>query len=270
MRWNVMKRCSILLVFSSALAQDSEEVTRRLWSNEFAAARPGTPSGPIAKTAPAYSYLGVTLWRDRPTTNGDPEHARALVLGKRVTAERVDASAVLREGDSLQFAVESATAGHLYVIDREVYRDGSKGEPMLIFPNRDVQGGTNRVEPGIQVLLPDGERFLVKRTRVDLVGEELTFLITPKPIPGVIATGEATLLSPALVAKWEKQWKTTQTTLESTEKGALLTPSEVKARQGARLTAQDPLPHTMFRVDSKAGNPILVSLELKFNRVPAP
>src|SRR5262249_18869758 len=135
--------------------------------------------------------VGLTLWRLRPSAPADEQGVRVLVYETRKdeqwTPERVSLETPLAEGQLVRLSIESARVGYLYVIDREQYRDGSVGDPFLIFPIQLVRNGNNAVEPGSLVEIPswDGNPpyLKLKRSRPDHVGEVLTLLVTPEPIP---------------------------------------------------------------------------------------
>src|SRR5437763_12423285 len=52
----------------------------------------------------------------------------------RSVPERVEAGTTFREGDRVRLSVESPTKGYLYVLDRDVFADGTTGGVMLIYP----------------------------------------------------------------------------------------------------------------------------------------
>src|ERR1044072_6140944 len=134
---------------SLALAQKSDEATRKLWDTAFIAAstsrkpskrrssyRIASPNVPVDNVAPD-TVVGVTLWRLRPANRADSGE-RLIVHDDNSTTEwlpgRVSLTTKLAQGDRLRISVEAVRSGYLYVIDREQYADGSLGEPYLIFP----------------------------------------------------------------------------------------------------------------------------------------
>ena len=48
----------------------------------------------------------------------------------------------------MRVAIELPQEGFLYVVDRERYRDGTSGDPYLIFPVQNLNHGDNKGEPG--------------------------------------------------------------------------------------------------------------------------
>ncbi len=62
--------------------------------------------------------------------------------------ERVSSTERLSEADRIRMSIEAARTGYLYVVDQEIYADGSKGESFLIFPTNRTRGGDNFVKAG--------------------------------------------------------------------------------------------------------------------------
>jgi hypothetical protein len=89
----------------------------------------------------------------------------------------------------VRLSIEAARTGHLYVIDREQYADGSQGKPVLIFPTTKIRNGNNKVSAGRVIEIPDRADdpiyFNLERSRPDHVGELLTVIITPQPLAGL-------------------------------------------------------------------------------------
>src|SRR5947209_2109414 len=129
--------------------QDEEDGTRRLWNQAFVAARAKTPPRPAShgttvapRPKPQNDLLGLTFWRLRPASATEaPEKARLLVqkTGSKpaeLLPERTPADTTFKVGELVRLSLEAPreSQGFLYVIDREVYSDGSMGDPYLIFP----------------------------------------------------------------------------------------------------------------------------------------
>jgi hypothetical protein len=106
--------------------------------------------------------------------------------------------------------------------------------------------------------------FKVERSRADQVNEVVTILVSPKPIPGIGNTPNRVKLREEQMTEWEKQSKTKAYRLEAVGgAGKVLTVAEQSASRGGVLTQADPLPQTMYRVDAKPGDTILLRLPLK-------
>jgi hypothetical protein len=280
----------ILLLFfclagAAVFPQDSEIRTRQLWDTSLMSQRPAAPSAAAApkqtKTpaaAPVRGLVGVTVWELRPSRSTDRRDIRALIQedGRETeeTPQRIPADSPLKEGQHVRISVESGEEGYLYLIDRDEYADGTKGEPYLIFPTKRTRGGDNHVKAGVVIQIPDAEDkpsyFKVERSRDDQVDEVISILVSPKPIPGLEIMMNRQKLRDDQMAGWEKIAQTKAYRLEAVgQAGKPLTVAEQEASRGGRaLTQEDPLPQTMYHVDSKPGDSIMLRLPLKI--VPTP
>lgn len=283
------------LMTGLAQGQD-EDATRRFWPPNF---RPGAPAPSAAKprqdrykrTSPALAkdklpldstvdnVVGITVWRLRPAKETDEARILVKKSGKAVqwTPERVEAQTTFSEGQMLRLSIEIPRTGWLYVIDRELYADGSMSDPYLIFPTNPASN-ENRVSAGRVVEIPNQQDeqayFEMKSLGKDggpaQVAEMLTMIIASSPIKDLPqrAAGDDSpiLLSKSMVEKWEKEWAAEFEQLEL-EGGA--GKSYTKAEQSAgsqktdTLSQEDPLPQTVFRVAMKSGKPLVVKLPLK-------
>ncbi|NOT59854.1 MAG: hypothetical protein HOP19_06465 [Acidobacteria bacterium] len=274
-----------LTAFAAPAPQEQEEdSTRRLWNKQFEAARvkaknvKSVAKAPTAKprrqTASAEGeLLGVTVWRLRvPAVSAAPSEARLLVkkvgdAPSQFQLERAEAETPFSEGQRLRISVETPCAGvsYLYVIDREVYADGTLGEPSLIFPGRTTPLGGNVAEAGKIISIPaQGDPlpyFTLQRSSPNHVSERLTLIISPEPLP--LEAGQEKL-EPAQLAHWEKQWGgPTERREARNSAGKQWTKAEQAAEQGERkLTQGDPLPQTIYRVKANPGGQVMVNLPL--------
>jgi len=219
------------------------------------------------------AQLGITIWRLRPS-NSDNSGRRALIREKgRVwswMAERVEADAIFREGDHVRISVESPRTGYLYVVDRDVFADGTTGGSMLIYP---WSGADNQLLPGRLIDIPaqedDPSYFAARRTADNQVGELLTFIVTSTPLdlpisdkPFQIATGQ--------MRDWEKMWGGVSERFEL-EGGAgeawTREEQQAAAKKGTRqLTRDDPVPQTIYRVAMTDTKAMLVNVRLRYGR----
>jgi hypothetical protein len=282
-----------------ALAQ-SNDGTRGLGDLGFVDLRPSAPKSPAPRKKPTYrrttpaakptaqpdatpasgptaeTLVGVTLWRMRPSAKADGEAARILVHEEDTNAEgewtpeRVGLDTALAEGQRVRLSIETPRSGYLYVVDREVYADGSASPAVLIFPTTRTRGGDNKVSAGSVVEIPaltDAPvYFTAKRSRPDHVAESLTVIVAPEPLEGVTIGRNAQTLAADRVAAWEREWGAPAERLELVDgEGATYTTAEkaAGADAGAKLTQGDPVPQTVFRVESKPGDPVLVTFKLK-------
>jgi hypothetical protein len=273
---------------SSALA-GAQEDTRRLWDSAFLSKRAPSTAKPRPKKAPEYrvatppppaadttiagELVGITVWRLRRSQASDSGESRLLVQeteNQRTetiqwTPERVEAETTFAAGDRVRLSIESPRAGYLYVVDREVYADGTTSDPYLIFPTRRMRDGDNSVRAGKLIELPEKAAFKLTPLRPDYRGERLTILVTSEPLPEVAVPADAERLDPALVAQWETRWAAAAERLELVGgAGRASTGIErAAAAQGRLLTQDDELPQTLYRVLSAPGSPVVISVPLK-------
>lgn len=293
-RFGVVIAVSLCLLFSLAASSlgQKEDTTRDLWDTAFSPGRRNTkrlnqrggvrdyrvatraisPNGVTGDTV-----VGVTIWRLRPADE-DVEGERIVVHesegDEQWIAERVTGRTRFAEGDRVRLTIEAARAGHLYVVDREQYADGTLGEPHLIFPTTRTRGGDNRVQPGLLVDIPaqtDRPAYLtLRRTRTDHTAEVLSFIVTKFPLDGVQITDRAQTLSSEQVATWEKSWGGPPGRLELTGgAGQAWTKTEREASAiSARLLSRDaPVPQTIYYNPAiKSDAPFLVTIRLTYTR----
>jgi len=220
--------------------------------------------------------IGITIWRlrDSNISDGGPKIPVHEEGGSTLwTPERARAETSFKVGDRVRLSIESPHAGYLYVIDREQYADGTLGEPSLIFPTLLARGGDNRVSAGILVEIPSQDDaipyFNLTRRRDDLIGDLLTILVTPQPIQGITITKKQFKVPTDEMTQWEKMWGTKAELFEMEGGvGAAWTKAEQQAGavRGRSLTQDEPTPQTIYRVQIKPGNPLLVTVPLRYGR----
>ncbi|MBA3568152.1 MAG: DUF4384 domain-containing protein [Pyrinomonadaceae bacterium] len=285
----VMTLCVASLPAAVAQQPQEEETTRQLWDTAFikqgnkaaAARKPArrnyrivTPQVPVTGVS-ADTVIGVTLWRLRPTRPADTGERIITHDGPESVEwlpERVSSTGRLSEGDRIRISIEAARTGYLYVVDQEIYADGSKGEPFLIFPTTRTRGGDNSVKAGRVIEIPSQDDsppyFTLKRTRVDHVGENVIVLVTPTPIEGLGTSDKALRLSDETLASWEKSWGAQTGRLEMANgNGKPWTRQEKEAgADGTRsLKADEPAPQTIYyRPGASSTVPVLVKVELQY------
>ena len=274
-----------LIAGSLVVAQKSDEATRKLWDTAYIAPAKGkntgrrrtsskyriaTPNVPIDNVVPE-SVIGVTIWRLRPAGRAD-SGARIIVHednAKEYVPERISENTKLVAGDRLRISVEAARNGYLYVIDRELYADGTLGEPYLIFPTTRTLNGDNQVAVGKLAEIPAQEDsppfFTIRKSRPDQVAEVVSVLVTPAPLEGVQISDKAQRLTDAQVAKCEKSWSTSVGRLEMETVGQAWTKEEKDAAGTRALTASAPPPQMLF-YRPKSNEAMLVKLRLSYRR----
>lgn len=249
----------------------------RFVSTQTAMTKAAAATSSTATKTPAgatMEQVGVTIWRLRPSTAADsgpkiPVHEESGTTWW--TPERTPAGTLFKIGERVRLSIESPRAGYLYVIDREQYGDGTLGEPFVIFPTLQARGGDNRVSAGLLIEIPDQDDripyFKMTRGRDDQVGEILTVLITSQPIEGIPITRTRPRLSAEQVAEWERIWGAPAELFEiKGGAGAAWTTAEQQAGSISKrsLTQEEPVPQTLYRVLVKPGNPLLVTVPLRY------
>jgi hypothetical protein len=279
----------LLITGSLVVAQKSDDTTRKLWDTAYIAPAAGkstarrksskyriaTPNVPIDNVVPE-SVVGVTIWRLRPAGRADSGE-RIIVhddnAGKEYVPERISANTKLIAGDRLRISVEAARNGYLYVIDREMYADGTLGEPYLIFPTTRTLNGDNQVSVGKLAEIPAQEDsppfFTIRRSRPDQVAEVLSVLVTPVPLEGVQISDKAQKLTNEQVAKWEQSWSNSVGRLDMENVGQTWTREEKDAAGTSTraLTASAPAPQMLFyRPSLKTNDAMFVKLRLSYRK----
>src|SRR5687768_5592934 len=279
----------ILFLITSTLvvAQKSDEATRKLWDTAYIAAAAGkktarrhssrkyriaTPNVPIDNVVPE-SVVGVTIWRLRPA--GRAESGERIIVhddnAKEYVPERISQNTRLNAGDRVRISVEAARNGYLYVIDRELYADGTLGEPYLIFPTTRTLNGDNQVSVGKLAEIPAQEDsppfFTIRKSRPDQVAEVVSVLVTPTPLEGIQVTDKAQKLTDAQVAKWEQSWSSSVGRLEMETVGQTWTKQErdAAATNTRALTASAPPPQMLF-YRPRSSEAMFVKLRLSYRK----
>ena len=238
-----------------------------------------------AQSAPPISpndtVLGVTMWRLRPARQADGKNTTRLLIlppdGDRSKAaelvpERVDADTPMKKGERVRLTVEVPRNGYLYVIDREVFADGSTSDPYLIYPTRYTRQGENFVAAGRILEIPDS-RDIVNHFELDSkpnqVAEQFSILVTPEPLPGNMRADPVALkVSEAEYGKWEKEFfvQCERWDLDGGAGKAWTETEEGAGRTGSKLTQDDPLPQTLYKITCQPGKAILVKVPIKVGK----
>ncbi|HVE58176.1 MAG TPA: hypothetical protein VNB22_15190 [Pyrinomonadaceae bacterium] len=231
------------------------------------------------------ALLGLTVWKIRPATKNDAakelieEEQGGKTQNAEYTLERMESDTTVSEGEKLRISVESLShSGYLYVIDRELYSDGSYSAPKLIYPTLRSQNRNNPIGAGNLVFIPEAPRyFRVKSNQAEKkqVAEVLTLIVSPRIlIDQTILQTKAIELPFEQFAGWLKQWEVGTALLEEIDgAGQTITIAEQSAGQNTAkglneesgsLMQDDPTPQSVFRARIKRGNPILVNVNLRF------
>ncbi|HEX6719584.1 MAG TPA: hypothetical protein VF088_20945 [Pyrinomonadaceae bacterium] len=280
-----------LASFCTVNAQNDDE-SKDIKAEVFVNARPRRKSGSTAKyhrvsktTAKGIelsakdsssAQIGLTIWRFRPAQASDK--TKELVVEdedkpSEWTLERVEEGTSLAPGQRIRLSIESLSRdGYLYVVDREQYADGTLGDPVLVFPTQ-KSASANYVQAGRLIYLPSATgRFKIKpsESSKEHVAEVLTVIVAPKPLISADRLGlKSTRLQRGQVEDWLKEWETSAVKFEMDGGvGQAMTPVEQSAAQqnSVILSQEDPAPQTVFQVAARPGNPLLITVPLKFTR----
>jgi hypothetical protein len=252
--------CGLWAIAVPSVQDEEEDNTRRIWNKRFRDARDRVRAKRPGGTALEEELIGLTIWRLRETNQ---DH---------LIAERATADSLFNEGEHVRLSVEISQEGdgYLYVIDREVYADGTTSDPYLIFPSQTTPPGGNIVTAGKPVYVPaQGDPYLyftLERSRRDHVCEKLTIIVSPKPLKLPLGPPDnPTRLGVAQLTQWEKHWGGRVERREARGgAGKRWTDAEKEADIGQRRLVQgDPLPQTIFLVKVKPGMPMMLHAPLQ-------
>ncbi len=278
----------VLLACAFCLAATTRaQETRRIWDSDLFKPRakvPATAKRRYRIATPRIppeqvngdTVLGITFWRLRPARATDDKQIRLLKHAKdntpvrEWTPERIDAGTPLAPKQRVKLSIEAARTGYLYIVDRELYADGSVGDPYLIFPTLSIRNGDNRVAVGKIFDIPnDDSYFNLEPSRDDQVGEIITVIVAPQPLEGFQIGEEMVRLPKELFAGWEKAWgaRTGRLDLENAA-GKTVTKEERDAAAGNRpLEAGGPAPQSLYyRPGATTEDPLLASVRLRYGK----
>ncbi|HXQ72800.1 MAG TPA: hypothetical protein VN844_20040 [Pyrinomonadaceae bacterium] len=239
---------------------------------------PNTPDLPLAS-----QKIGVTIWHLREA-RPDYEGARILTHPSQkkrpvaYQAERMEGQPTLTYGEFVRLSIESPRDGLLYVINRELYNDGSLSSPYLIFPTARLRNGDNRIYTNRPVEIPDATDepfyFEAKHTGLDpsksVIGEIISIIISDKTLSGLNnATPDVVKLSESQVIALEKEY-TGRAEVFELERGVGLPYSDAEQKSANEpmsrlLTHTDAVPQTFFLVEDKRKGGLMVTLALSYN-----
>lgn len=218
--------------------------------------------------------LGVTFWRMRPLSEDEEDAPTFPVrIDDRVenwTVERVASTTKFQKDDRVRFTIESSRTGYLYIINREIYADGSRADAEIVFPTLRTRGGENRVTAGSLIEIPASTDsvpfFTIKPRREDYVGEELIVIISPSKIVGYEPGLRAQKVAPETLQKWLNDWETTVDVYDAADGEGVAytkTESEAAATGNRGLSQEEPLPQTIYRVRVSDDAPLLVPFQMQ-------
>lgn len=218
--------------------------------------------------------VGVTFWRLREPESFERDDAPTFPVKTKKgveywTAERVSSTTKFKLNSLVRFSIESPRTGFLYIINREVYADGTRGEAKLIYPTLKTNpNGDNRVVAGSLVEIPHTSArapyFRVASEEPDYAGEEVVVIISPDKLPGVKIDLEPMPVTGEKLEKWLAEWSTTVDIFEAEDgEGVALTQVEEEAAQSRALTQEEPSPQTIYSLRARANQPLLVVFQMQ-------
>jgi hypothetical protein len=231
---------------------------------------------PVKNNVSEKAMLGLTIWKQGAVSKGDDSKG---LVEEESGLERNESETPLAVGDRIRFSVESLSRkGYLYIVDRELYTDGTYSAPKLVYPTLNNKNGSNLIGAGTSIFIPQSSNyFIVKPQQGEKkqVAEVLTIIISPRIlIEQSLLDKKAIDLPKPQFDAWLKQWEVETTLLEQVNgAGTKITPVEQSvAREAAKglveeanpLTQDDPPPQSVFLAKIKRNDPFLVNVFLKF------
>lgn len=223
------------------------------------------------------SYIGVTVWQMRESTEGTERRKLTRRKGnKNVSLRpfRIRTDTLLEPGESYVFGVESTRPGYLYIVDQEEYDDGSLRAPSLIFPDAEPDTANNEVTAGRVVEIPtqkSGDYFEAERSSPKHVGEVLTIIVSEEPLieRAKIESGNYQDDLNAILKTYREQWGQklkVRWTETAEEMGKIYTEKEGMAGADAstKLSDQDPLPQRLYQIKAWGDVPLIVTVPLRY------
>ncbi|HEX8247396.1 MAG TPA: hypothetical protein VF599_04365 [Pyrinomonadaceae bacterium] len=218
--------------------------------------------------------VGVTFWRLRELESYERDDAPTFPVKTKKgvenwTAERVGSTTKFKVNSLVRFTIESPRSGFLYIVNREVYADGSRGEAKLIFPTLKTNSkGENRVVAGSLIEVPHSSArtpyFRVASEEPDYAGEEVVVIISPVRLPGLKIDLEPSPVAVEKLEKWLADWGTTVDIFEAADgEGVALTQVEEEAAQTRALTPEEPSPQTIYSLRARANQPLLIVFQMQ-------
>jgi hypothetical protein len=238
---------------------------------------PENPTSPPRKERQKPAMVGFTLWHMRPATKADGVIFRGLIHeadqsadSATWAAERASLETPVSAEEFVRLSIESAQKGYMYVIDRDLYADGSESVPTLIFPTLRLRNGDNRVQPGIPIEIPHSDDrppvFRMKKTRPDQTSLRLTIIVAPQRLSEVMPSQNALSLKPDQLTKWERDWGAKTEQFENTAlvgKAYTLIEQQAAKSNGHALSPGSPPPSMIMTSVGKPNDPLLYSVTLK-------
>ena len=223
------------------------------------------PQGP-PPPGQEYVRIGVTIWRFSPSQCPLEDCPTPTANSKSLvdTATRIEDNLPLSTGERVRLGIESLSrSAFIYVIDREQFADGTLGDAYLIFPTRNINGGKNVAQPGLQVQLPRADGCFCVKSRnpqKPLVADQLVVVVSP-----------LSLLPPKL-AGYVRRAEQTITYRGSLQGGRALKQTPQEAQAGTKglfdtasvLTRNDLPPQNFYQSTVSVGEAAVFRLSLRY------
>ncbi|GEM_PF-980414 len=250
-----------------------------------------TNSGQIAKISkkelsPLTSQkVGITIWKlSDKVSESSGERGN---LFEKYPPVRMSSDPTLAYGDKVRIGIESPQDGYLYVINRELYDDGTMSAGQLIFPSSQMQANSNRVVKNRPVEIPNisDDTFYFESepnspSGKKVLGEILSVIITKNKIvylenlakKKAESSGDSTedlyVISKTKIAELENLYSGRCEIFEfenTLGKSSAQLKNEVAALSGNRVIGQnEAVPQTLYLVENKRKGGVLVTLALKY------
>jgi hypothetical protein len=226
-----------------------------------------------------YVRIGVTIWRLSPTECPIADCPLPTGSSKSLvdTATRIEDNSPLSTGERVRLALESLShSAFIYIVDREQFADGTLGNAYLIFPTRNINGGKNWAQPGLQIQLPRADGCFCVKSRnpqKDLVADRLIVIVSPTQLLGSDEIGEREILMPTKLAGLVKLAEQARTYRGSLQGGGGLTQTPQEVRAGSKglfdtapvLTRSDLPPQNFYQSSTPKGSSAVFSFSLRYS-----
>jgi hypothetical protein len=244
--------------------------------------KPARPTVTSSRPDDPPQMVGLTLWRLRELRDGESTANAVRVMnsdksrGWRIPV-RTSLTRPISVNDLVRLTVETHREGYLYVIDSEIRRDGTLGDPVLLFPESPAVD--NLVQPGGPVELPDRTEklpyFRISSKDPNYAGELLTVVISPKKIASWDTGPGNQVRSLAFLSGIEESVPEGEYFELEENEGEAETPAEIGASSGnltrtlkdgpansRRLTRDQPLPQSVCQTRARPDGLIVVPIRL--------
>jgi len=239
------------------------------------------PEGP-PPSGLEYMRLGVTVWRlspaQCPIQNCPLPDLASRSKGLVDTATRIEDNSALSTGERVRLGLESLSHGaFVYIIDREEFADGTLGDAYLLFPTKNINGGKNWAQPGMQIQLPRAEGcFCVKSRNPQklLVADNLIVIISPAQLLDLNEIGQTEIPLPSKLTGFLRPGNQARTYRGSLQDGSGLTLTSQEQLAGSKglldtqpvLTQSDLPPQNFYQSAVGRGAPAVFSFALRYDQ----